>query len=1386
MTTWTTAVAATSPYGWWKLDEASGTSAADSSGNSRTATYDGAASITYQVATSIPGDSGGTGITITANSASNVRFGASFNRRSVTQMVTLKSSTDQTGRLFEGSSSSRLLLQATQCVADIGTASVTLAYDPSALFDGNAHLIVWVCNTTETSLWVDGVEVATGSHADAGGTISTCRMKGNATGPASGNWDDYAIWTSVLSDTQIGDLWTAWQGSAAPATATLAGDLQRKTAAFTAFAGADLHLTADLQRKTASFTAFAQGSATLAGDLQRKTAAFEVEIEDPVVELALTGTLQPKTAAFSAEVIQNVTLAGSLQPKTATFSLFGGADVTLAGDLQRKTGAFSLTAEQDSAYTGEVMADSPYRYYRLGEPSGTTMVDSSGNAAHGVYAGSSYTQGVAGLLPDDSNTAVAFHSGTGTAPHADATSEFSVEALLAQYAGSNPWQVRFERAGVFTVVIGNNGGTPYGNIIIDGPDPGLSDEAIFTFTPPEALHGVRQHLAVTFDGTGANANLKLYVNGSTVTLTRTTGDTTIDNYNGSIDTEPLVVTVVAPNDPAHNVVLDEVAYFTTALSGARVLAHVASIPNEAVLAGSLRRKTSSITLTARPHLTLSASLRRKTAVITLSNPNLAVLAGTLQTKTAVFALTAVPGTDVSNTVSGRIRDGYASFTWSPTVVDPDVALIGPVAYDMEKAHAFTAPTVSDGRVLPYSPTIVAAPRHRDRILVGGHDVTYFRGVHTPTPSYRLVEPLLYGAGTLVLPQINPLFEELGAGELSWLDVEKTVKVQRVDPDTLEVVAEDYVGFITAFSIDGGNLTCDLGGEVTGRMALKHQQVPVFKSVIESNRMMYDSVVSCSPRPYTPRLGMPTGIMLAKFGGLNKLDYFNQLMALNTQVDGDQWTVGLKDNGTWGNYLKDRETVDFTIYFDDARIPTSLNRDISEEPNRVYATAVAPDGHKVDFRVYPGLKQGEAPEYPMSGGGSFGLGTTDEDTDTGSGITSMVNRLIVMGYLTRADGADYIYDADVAEAIKRLQDDAGLTESGNMNQNTWEALYDLSATGYSLAGATTLPAAQRSSVRQWNRTSSGALSTRNPNFDPHKVVVDAQEDIGTGFTAQQVRQWSRGELGTEGNWVGTATLHFTVVRGEHTPGDPIDPADVMPAREIRPGMNGFAPLFDGGTLFHVSGVEVPAGGRAPVLTLDTRARDTMKAWEVIQRNRDSRRDPARVWLNQYRSSKITKDGLGAWDKVGGIIDDRVALTGGEWTVFPVVAGQEGTIRRLRIRTNPNVEFCAAVFGRKVTAARLNHLVPAPLADGGDKWTKAWLQDWLEDRVYLESWGDHDQPAGYSPGAKSEDDPLTGVLRDDAQLSYHTFAEPVLWVAIWAADDCVVPPGRIMWQQLEEGS
>src|SRR5690348_14374897 len=81
----------------------------------------------------------------------------------------------------------------------------------------------------------------------------------------------------------------------------------------------------------------------------------------------------------------------------------GGSHGALPPD--KNAGRSALSAASDP-YASAVLADAPTAYYRL-DDTGSTVLDSSGNGLNGT-AGSSVTNGAAGLLSSSADTAMAF------------------------------------------------------------------------------------------------------------------------------------------------------------------------------------------------------------------------------------------------------------------------------------------------------------------------------------------------------------------------------------------------------------------------------------------------------------------------------------------------------------------------------------------------------------------------------------------------------------------------------------------------------------------------------------------------------------------------------------------------------------------------------------------------------------------------------------------------------------------------------------------------------------------------------------------------------------------------------------------------------------------
>lgn len=656
--------------------------------------------------------------------------------------------------------------------------------------------------------------------------------------------------------------------------------------------------------------------------------------------------------------------------------------------------------------------------------------------------------------------------------------------------------------------------------------------------------------------------------------------------------------------------------------------------------------------------------------------------------------------------------------FDPAVVAPPAPL---PQWDMV-AFAIDSVTI-DGT--DFKPVIREArnPFVRYRVVIGGKDVTYFRGVQVPFPTFGLVSPLLYGSGTITFPQIHANFERAGHGELTWLKKWARVLIQRVD-DSGNVVATDYRGFIADFQHEGRNLTCTLAGEATGRAATQKRPMPIFPTITDIG----DQVMNTIDHKLRLPIGrIPnTGIKTMETGGGWQLDFLAEILAKSTELDGDQWTVMPNAAGTYRMFQKDTATIAATVYLDGAAVVGNLRRDFTQEPNRVWAQGIDHDGMRIRFAIYPGLTGSD--EFLFAGPYSPG--------DSGDAVTQIIWRLYTVGYIDDTPfGLAWTTAADdpVTEAIKDLQEDRGLSQTGVVNAATWTALFSADKTNYSLRQAGIRPAAQLRYTEAFLRDVTGNIVGVNPLYNRTKPLVDEDLDMGAGFTRRQIHRFSKRRLidDNEANWAGTITVYTgAVIDGTHNPGDPLSSADVRDARSIQPGMNLWLPNWDGGTTIHVSGVNVSAG--SVEYTVDTRARDTMPVWERIKRNRQSKMNPARVWdITHRRSGQVDNTGAfydgGPFGKI-----TRTHCPADTWTVLVTPAGRSGTLQLLDTQTDTaEALYALSLWGKQVSTAWLDRNLGDPFSNQFAKRVEKNTKDWQDNRRLLEVWGQKDQPCGYWP-------------------------------------------------------
>ena len=211
--------------GYWKCDETSGTTLADSSGNSKNLTITGAINANYWL-----GETGEQGTCfrtdgVAGYASRNDAVIPSLDNTNFTLFALFKGGTDfnvQAALAISNSSTANDRAQ----IGEFSTTSqafgrargnsnvMTGGFSGGTAFDGSWHSVAFRRNATAFELFVDGTSVASTTATLATG--STCNrttlmhlLYSGTTGYAKGSIQHAAIWNTALSDSEIMAIQTA-------------------------------------------------------------------------------------------------------------------------------------------------------------------------------------------------------------------------------------------------------------------------------------------------------------------------------------------------------------------------------------------------------------------------------------------------------------------------------------------------------------------------------------------------------------------------------------------------------------------------------------------------------------------------------------------------------------------------------------------------------------------------------------------------------------------------------------------------------------------------------------------------------------------------------------------------------------------------------------------------------------------------------------------------------------------------------------------------------------------------------------------------------------------------------------------------------------------------
>jgi hypothetical protein len=318
-----------------------------------------------------------------------------------------------------------------------------------------------------------------------------------------------------------------------------------------------------------------KGSTILVGGEEYEVAASISTTEGKVFVNGKEDGVLTASGGLTSLTSEQLTIGTSIQSGTQYFNWQGTIDeVRFWKGTAVSPTRLAVYARKAIGYRAEVYSDAPLAYYRFNETSGS-MIDSL-NGRNGSY-NDVPTLGAAGLLETDtvSNLCADWN---GTADYARifhdtwfTTTEFSIEALvnldvnnvlqsiIEQNDGYTPcWEFDVNASGKLLLRIWDSGGT------------------VRTYTGATTLvPGVTYHVVATHSGIAQRVYLTP-AGGSTV-IDATGSDTFTKRNNGTTAIVAASWNLTFPSINRYlNGRLDELAWYGTALSQARVEAHAAA------------------------------------------------------------------------------------------------------------------------------------------------------------------------------------------------------------------------------------------------------------------------------------------------------------------------------------------------------------------------------------------------------------------------------------------------------------------------------------------------------------------------------------------------------------------------------------------------------------------------------------------------------------------------------------------------------------------------------------------------------------------------------------------------------------------------------------------
>lgn len=574
--------------------------------------------------------------------------------------------------------------------------------------DGKWHQFEFERSGSSWTLYIDDTKVGS-SATGAGGALTDGYNNFELGAAYSDDWgysgllDEVAIYPSALSAAQIDNHFKA--ANVAPVFTPIAGQTGATYTVQQADADAAINLRVEVTATNASGSTVVDSSATG----------------------SVTGSGGPVNTALPT-ISGSPAIGNTLVSSPGSWT--GATPIGYAYQWQRITGG----------YANAVLADGPSAYWRLDEPSGTTLNDASGNGHTGSYSGN-VALGQAGAMTGDADSSISLTdtNSYATAPDAPSldTPNFTIEGWVRALTTSSLQKIVGKGPGTseqWGLYIAPTTGFAEVQAEIGGAQVSLSG----TGTSQDRVGDNTWHyVAATWDGT----NLTLYWSDPAFYPSNPIQSTTIAETGKTLKTNTEQISIGKEVSSTTNQYplssgqhqLDDIAIYGKALTLAQITAHW-NAGRTAPTITPVGSNSSSYALTSQD---AGGALR---AQVTATNAN---------GSTAAYSLQTVP-LGANSPTQALPPDGAASHTPDPVLSVNTVGGSG-VSYEFQVAadKGFTSVVADSGR-LPAPTTTWAVPTSAG--LADGH--TYYwrvdaiaNGVPTSWSTTRSFRVLIKRLGT---------------------------------------------------------------------------------------------------------------------------------------------------------------------------------------------------------------------------------------------------------------------------------------------------------------------------------------------------------------------------------------------------------------------------------------------------------------------------------------------------------------------------------------------------------------------------------------------------------------------------------------------------------------